>query len=280
MHGTCENLTKTRALIEDTIQWADKQQRLPVIYLQEDRTPFRAGRSPVLEIAYHAAGSETLIELGPYQYRSRPGTVLIMTTPVGYRATPRGAVSVWNLSLNISADAPVEGLADAPLIVAARAPVSTRVVERYRVAAYGHCQQRIFQHIQLRCEVLGILVALLEALTPPGDQQSERGPATMAAIRLINRKYHRPGLRRADLARVAHLSEAQFARVFRREMGLTPMDYLRRVRVDRARVLLARTELNVEEVGRAVGLPELSHFSRLFRALQGRSPRAFRRQLK
>lgn len=276
MQGTCENLTKTRALLQGTIAWADKQQRLPVVYLQEDRTSFRAGRSPVLEIAYHAAGSETPIELGPYRHRSRPGTVLIMVDRDGYRATPEGAVSVWNLSLDISAGAPVAGMIDVPLLVAARAPIATQVVERYRVAAYGHCQQRLCQDIQLKCEVLGVLVALLEALTPPEDRLSYHGPATMAAIRLVNRKYWRSGLRRADLARAANLSEAQFARVFRREMGLTPMNYLRRRRIDRARVLLARTELSVEEVGRAVGLPELSHFSRLFRTLQGQSPRAFR----
>ncbi len=107
MDGTCENLAKMRTLIEDTIAWAEGRQRLPVVYFQEDRTPFMARQATVLEIAYHAAGSETLVELGPYRHRSQPGTVFIMTDCAGYQATPRGAVSVWNISFDISADAPV-----------------------------------------------------------------------------------------------------------------------------------------------------------------------------
>ena len=62
-------------------------------------------------------------------------------------------------------------------------------------------------------------------------------------------------------------------------MGVTPMGDLRRARIARARELLDRTQLNVEEVGRAVGLPAPSHFSRLFRLSEGQSPRAYRRLL-
>jgi AraC-like DNA-binding protein len=176
-------------------------------------------------------------------------------------------------------DTPVPGVTDQPLLLAARAPSGEKLIERFRVAAYGYRQERVFHHFQLKCEVLSILIAVFEALLPPQEQAPEHSAATIAALRVIDRDAKKPELRRADLARAANLSEAQLARVFRREMGTTPMAYLRRVRIERARGLLLRTELNIEEVGRTVGLPDPAHFSRLFRALQGQSPRAFRKHL-
>lgn len=119
MAETREELTKTRTLVEQTIHWANRMERLPVGYLLEDRAAFRASPAPVLEFVYHASGGEVEIALGPYHYVSRPGTVLVLSTCQGYRATPSASVSVWDLSLHIGQEAPVEGLAEAPLRMAA-----------------------------------------------------------------------------------------------------------------------------------------------------------------
>ena len=263
-------------VIEETIHWANGLGRLPVAYLQEDRVPFRAKPAPVLEFVYHAAGGEMLVELGPYSHLSRPGTVLLLGTCQGYRTTPEGAVSAWNLSLYVDREAPVSGLHETPLLLAAWATVSQRVIERYRVAVHGYRQQRICQEVQLKCETIGVLVGLLEALGAGEEQESRRSGATAAAIDVIHRFYHRANLRRADLAAAAGISEAHLARLFAGEMGLSPMRYLNELRVSRGCDLLDRTHLNVEEVGRAVGFPVPSHFSRVFKALRGMSPRAYR----
>ena len=278
MTGTCENLPKTRILIQETIRWANTLERLPVAYLQEDRTPFRARPAPVLEFVYHASGSDVRVELGPYSYVSEPGSVLVLGTCDGYRATPRDVVSAWNLSLYVPEDALVPGLHETPLLLAARAPVSNRVIERYRVAVHGYRQQRLCQDIQLKCEVIGVLVALLEALGGGDEGAARRSGATAAAIDFIHRFYNRADLRRSDLAAAARISEAHLARLFVEEMGMSPMRYLNEFRITRACDLLDRTHLNVEEVGRTVGLPAPSHFSRVFKALQGISPRAYRDQ--
>ena len=273
---TCENLPKTRTLLDGTIRWANTLESLPVAYLQEDRTPFRARPAPVLEFVYHASGSETAVELGPYSYVSEPGTVLVLGTCEGYRATPRDVVSAWNLSLCVPEDAPVPGLHETPLLLAARAPVSNRVIERYRVAVHGYRQQRLCQDVQLKCEAIGVLVALLEALGGGEEAGVRRSGATAMAIDFIHRFYHRADLRRSHLAAAARVSEAHLGRLFSAEMGASPMRCLNEFRITRACDLLDRTHLNVQQVGRAVGLPDPSHFSRVFKALQGMSPRAYR----
>lgn len=80
----------------------------------------------------------------------------------------------------------------------------------------------------------------------------------------------------ASLAAEAGLSASQLTRRFHAGPGLTPMAWLRRERINAAKALLLDPALSVQELAAAVGYGDPFHFSRDFRALTGRSPRAFR----
>jgi len=87
-------------------------------------------------------------------------------------------------------------------------------------------------------------------------------------------------LRLADAARQANLSPYHFHRLFARTFGETPHEFLTRVRIDRAKELLARDALAVTEVCFAVGYESLGSFSSRFRAEVGYSPSEFQRGLR
>jgi AraC-like DNA-binding protein len=82
-----------------------------------------------------------------------------------------------------------------------------------------------------------------------------------------------------DLARVAGVSRAHLARVFRAHLGATPVDALRSLRLERAAQLLARTNLSVGGIAEQCAFGHAFHFSRRFRQAYGFSPRAFRQRL-
>ncbi len=82
-----------------------------------------------------------------------------------------------------------------------------------------------------------------------------------------------------ELARAAGVSRGHLVRLFRAELGTTPMEALRLIRLDRAAVLLARTNLRVQEIADQTGFASPFHFSRAFRRVYRRSPRAFRAHL-
>ncbi len=75
----------------------------------------------------------------------------------------------------------------------------------------------------------------------------------------------------------ACLSEYHFHRLFRSTFGETPHDFLTRLRMDRARQLLASNR-TVTEVCLDVGYESLGSFSTKFRAQFGRSPIEFQRE--
>ena len=81
-----------------------------------------------------------------------------------------------------------------------------------------------------------------------------------------------------SLAEEVHLSRSQLARSFDAVTGMSPMAYLRRMRVERLAVLLVSTDLSIGAAAGAVGWDNSSYVSRCFRARYGCSPGEYRRQ--
>lgn len=94
----------------------------------------------------------------------------------------------------------------------------------------------------------------------------------------MDRAYAQP-LDVPALARLAHVSEAHFSRTFRATFGETPHRYLQRRRVERAMFLLRETDRSVTDICFEVGFGSAGTFSRTFREIVGRSPRAYRKEV-
>lgn len=81
----------------------------------------------------------------------------------------------------------------------------------------------------------------------------------------------------AGLARVAGLSATHFATAFRRWTGRSPMEHLRRRRIEIARAMLGESDAPIERIAAAVGFTDPYHFSRVFHRLVGQAPGRWRR---
>lgn len=83
-----------------------------------------------------------------------------------------------------------------------------------------------------------------------------------------------------DLARATGLSKFHFARAWRADTGMTPMQYLRNRRLSRAHDLLAQTNRGITDIAIACGFSDHSHFTSSFRAAFGTSPSQLRAVLR
>ncbi len=84
-------------------------------------------------------------------------------------------------------------------------------------------------------------------------------------------------LTREQLAKEVSVSERYLTRCFRLETGLTPIMYLTRYRIKRARALLEEGALSVTEVALATGFSDSHYFSKVFRVVVGISPSLYQR---
>ena len=82
----------------------------------------------------------------------------------------------------------------------------------------------------------------------------------------------------SDLAAQVHLSPSRLAVLFRRDVGMPPARYRRALRMERARQLLERTFLTVEEVMAFVGVNDPGHFTRDFSRHHGIAPTRLRQR--
>jgi AraC-like DNA-binding protein/ligand-binding sensor protein len=79
-----------------------------------------------------------------------------------------------------------------------------------------------------------------------------------------------------QIARALNVSTFHFCRRFKLETGLTFVEYLSRVRVEQAKLLLHNKNLRISEIAYEVGFQSLTHFNRTFRKLIGSSPTEYR----
>jgi AraC family transcriptional regulator len=80
----------------------------------------------------------------------------------------------------------------------------------------------------------------------------------------------------ADIAAAACISRFHFARMFRARTGYSPMAYVMRLRLERAREMLAREDHCIADTAAALGFYDQSHFTRSFRRAHGVPPHVFR----
>jgi AraC-like DNA-binding protein len=91
----------------------------------------------------------------------------------------------------------------------------------------------------------------------------------------LHEHYAEP-LTRSDIARYVGLDEDYLTHCFRQELGVTPISYLNRYRVNQAKQLLTQTDKPITVIALDVGFADSGYFSRIFRREVGLSPQAYR----
>jgi AraC family transcriptional regulator, arabinose operon regulatory protein len=82
----------------------------------------------------------------------------------------------------------------------------------------------------------------------------------------------------AGLAELAGMSPTHFARLFKAGFGTSPIDWLRRERINQAKRRLAETDAAIKEIAEQVGYRDRYFFSKDFKKLTEMTPREFRRR--
>lgn len=116
------------------------------------------------------------------------------------------------------------------------------------------------------------LVELVSRLLTPAHRSS---PMVRHAVAFLHQHYHHPITRR-QVAKAAGMSEDYLSRMFHRELGVSPWDYLNRLRIQRAKERLRESDDSIQLVARRVGFHDRAYFSRIFRKLTGVPPQVYR----
>ena len=94
--------------------------------------------------------------------------------------------------------------------------------------------------------------------------------------RIVNARMRNPNLNIDIIASQFGMGRTNFYRKVRELMGMSPNDYLRKCRMERAAELLQSSDQNIGEICSMVGIPDAQYFSRVFKSYFGVPPSSYR----
>ncbi|QDU97972.1 AraC family transcriptional regulator [Lignipirellula cremea] len=124
-------------------------------------------------------------------------------------------------------------------------------------------------------EVVGLAGAMYRIEQP--DEWTRYFQELLPVVQHIEQHYAE-SISMAEMAALAQLSTTHFNRRFQQLLRMTPLQYLRAVRVQAAQRLLTTTSSTLAQIAHDVGYADQSHLTRRFREAVGMTPAAWRRR--
>ncbi len=109
------------------------------------------------------------------------------------------------------------------------------------------------------------------------DRQKFYKSVEPAVVRLRDRYFEQ--FTGEELASACSMSCSHFCRIFRRAIGVTPVQYQNQCRLRIADILLKSSDLRISEISERVGFRDEAYFSRAYKKIHGISPQAARAKL-
>ncbi|MDN5326768.1 MAG: hypothetical protein PWP41_1464 [Moorella sp. (in: firmicutes)] len=94
----------------------------------------------------------------------------------------------------------------------------------------------------------------------------------------IQKNYSSENLSVKEIARASYISPAYLGQLFKKKMGYSLTEYINKVRIEQAKLLLSQTDQTIESVARQTGFKERSYFCKVFKKITGLSPNEYRRK--
>lgn len=110
-----------------------------------------------------------------------------------------------------------------------------------------------------------------------GQEISEPSKMIVAALNYINQHFCE-NISLAEVAEKINISKNYLCDVFKKELGITFMNYVTNLRIEKAKTYLSNTDMKMYEVSDAVGYSDYAYFSQIFKKHTGTTLSAYRRQ--
>lgn len=123
-----------------------------------------------------------------------------------------------------------------------------------------------------------ILITISRAWITYGNQKLQthlsHGPISKA-LQIIYENWDKE-LSISELAKQVSLSKNYFGEMFQKEVGMTAQQYINKLRIDHARILLEDKDLPIKSIADTIGYQDSNYFSRVFKSIYQMTPKEYR----
>lgn len=161
------------------------------------------------------------------------------------------------------------------------------ILDRYESMEISGCLRNILREMEQKntgyedvcqayMEILLIRLMRTTALSVPAQPQTASANRQCAAVRRYIDLHFKEALTLEQLAEEGHMNKYYLSHAFKREYGVSPINYMISKRIEESKYLLAETDLSMSQIAQLLGFSSLSYFSQVFHRTQGQSPKEYR----
>ena len=147
--------------------------------------------------------------------------------------------------------------------------------QSYRDYAMAYMKMPFYERMQLH----GLVEILFSYFMKHAKQKSVVKDSRIAELLNYIQQHISDVITIDDLADKACLTKSHLIRSFSRTMGITPLQYILRKKIQHAQSLLLSTDMTVNRISEATGFNDVSYFIRLFKKNIGFTPQEYREKL-
>ena len=129
-------------------------------------------------------------------------------------------------------------------------------------------------------EILIIRLMRSTGLSLPSETSAVSTNRQCAAVRRYIDLHFKEALTLEQLAEEGHMNKFYLSHAFKREYGVSPINYMISRRIEESKYLLAETDLSMSQIAQLLGFSSLSYFSQVFHRTQNISPKEYRQSQK
>ncbi|MBQ8526525.1 MAG: AraC family transcriptional regulator [Clostridia bacterium] len=210
---------------------------------------------------------ELKIELDGKEYCARKGDIILQRKGDSYRLRADEDTEYYVISYLCEPEDDFVSILPSSIIF--KPERHYRYADSFKNAANIHFSSGICSVPLLRSVVQEILCNIIRE-NYPRALSSAKNPV-VAAIYYIE-EYSNHFLTSEDIASAAGCSQSHLRYLFRKAYGESPMHYLNRVRVERAKEMISTDMFTLNDIASACGFRNVYYFSRVFKEFTGVSP--------
>lgn len=202
---------------------------------------------------------------GTKEYILKEGDILFL--PAGsLRGRKAGTAPADYVSFNFSPAFPVSLPPHIPKGIGSEIRLLLSLYDRIAAQpAYDHTEERI------DCLIQSILLTLMD------KEQAKKMHPLVYKITLYLHQHLAERITLSEIADHCFFSAGYCDSIFKQEMGCSIIEYLLRLRIEEAKLLLSQEQQSVSEIALAAGFSNANYFARIFKKRVGQSPSDYRK---